>query len=137
MHFCIYSYLMQCTLLLNPLKLIGQANIYFYPSRCLHSLPLLLQPWLPQLMWAMPPLLLHMPPLLLHMPQHLPHTTQLQLHTMRRRFPHNHLPTSMEELMSTADTLPRLRLRMNMELSRVSKENIAFLIQIFNIDPFN
>ena len=93
----------------------SKANVYFYPSRCLHSLPLLPQPWLPQPMWAMPQH--HMPQL--HMPQLQPHTTQLQLHTMRRRFLPSHLPTSMVELMSMEDTLPRLRLKMNMELSRV------------------
>ena len=59
--------------------------------------------------------------LLLHiMPQlQLPIMPQLQLLTMRRRFLHSHLPMSMVELMSMEDTLPRLRLRMNMELSRV------------------
>merc|ERR1719422_2068985 len=71
-------------------------------------------------MWAMPPLLPHMPP--------------SQPHTMRRRFPHNHLPTSMEELMSTADTLPRLRLRMNMELSRESTE-LSFLTAVSRLSP--
>merc|ERR1719282_2224597 len=78
-------------------------------------------------MWAMPPLLPHMPPSQPHMPPPQPHT-------MRRRFPHNHLPMSMEEPMSTADTLPRLRLRMNMELSRESTE-LSFLTVVSRLSP--
>ena len=66
----------------------------------------------------LPPLLLLLQ-LMLDMPQLLLLTTLHQLHTMKRSNPLNHLLMNMVELMSMEDTLPRLRLRMNMELSKV------------------
>lgn len=64
--------------------------------------------------WALLPSLLATHPL--HTP--LPPITP-QLPTTRRRFPPSHSHTSTEALMSTADTLPRLKLRMRLELSKV------------------
>ena len=62
------------------------------------------------------------------LPMHLLlHLTTLPLHTLLllttlRRCHQSHSPTSTEELMSTEDTLPRLRLRMSSALSRVSHD---------------
>merc|ERR1711953_637741 len=64
----------------------------------------------------------------------LPPITQHQLLITRKSCPLNHSLTSTGELMSMADTSPRLRLRMSTELSRESTE-LSFLTAVCRLCP--